>query len=212
MPTPTTPLARGPLLDAHRRNQASLGQQNGWEVALRYPADLSRGDGNSLVDLSHWTAWELGGKGTGPALVAEFGADVRLRRIHVTEHATACRLTPSRVLVFGNLKTAPATAIDVTGGWAGLALLGPEADFILSKVTAVDLREQTLPVLGCCQGPIFGVNTLFCRYADRFELHVCPDSLEFLWDVLLDAGAEFRLQPAGLEHYQAALLATQQTR
>lgn len=212
MNTTTTPLARGPLLDAHRRAKATLGMQDGWEVALRYPADLSRGEGNSIVDLSHWTAWELGGKATTAALLAEFGADVPLRRIHVGEQATACRLTPSRVLVFGPLRTAVPSAIDVTGGWAGVALLGPEAEFILSKVTAVDVREQTLPVLGCCQGPIFGVNTLFCRYADRFELHVCPDSLEFLWDVLLDAGAEFRLQPAGLEYYQSALQAAQQTR
>ena len=38
---------------------------------------------------------------------------------------------------------------------------------ILNKVTAVDLRERTLPLNACCQGPIFGVNTLFGRFADR---------------------------------------------
>ena len=42
-------------------------------------------------------------------------------------------------------------------------------------------------------------NTLFGRFADRFELHVCSDSAEFFWDVLMDAGAEFGLRPAGLE-------------
>ena len=33
----------------------------------------------------------------------------------------------------------------------------------------------------------------------RFELHVCGDSAEFLWDVLLDAGKEFGLKPAGVD-------------
>jgi heterotetrameric sarcosine oxidase gamma subunit len=80
-----------------------------------------------------------------------------------------------------------------------LALFGADAEQILNKVTAVDLRERTLPVNGCCQGPIFGVNTLFGRYADRFELHICGDSAEFLWEVLLDAGAESGLKPAGVD-------------
>ena len=90
----------------------------------------------------------------------------------------------------------------LTGGWASLALCGPDAERILNKVTAVDLRERTLPIGGCRQGPIFGVNTLFGRFANRFELHVCGDSAEFLWDVLLDAGAEFALKAAGVDSRQ----------
>ena len=70
---------------------------------------------------------------------------------------------------------------------------------VVTADTAVDLRERTLPVQGCCQGPIFGVNTLFGRLANRFELHVCSDSVEFFWDVLMDAGQEFGLRPAGVE-------------
>ena len=89
--------------------------------------------------------------------------------------------------------------LDVTGGWATISLIGPDAERILNKLTAVDLRERTVPVGGCCQGPLFGVNTLFGRFADRFDLHVCSDSAEFFWEVLLDAGAEFGLHAAAGE-------------
>ncbi len=100
----------------------------------------------------------------------------------------------------------PADALDVTGGWVSLALIGRDAERLLNKVTAVDLRERTMPVGGCCQGPIFGVNTLFGRFSDRFELHICGDSAEFLWEVLMDAGEEFGLKPAGADFAKMRLV------
>jgi sarcosine oxidase gamma subunit len=77
--------------------------------------------------------------------------------------------------------------------------MGPDAEHILSKVTAVDLRRETLAPLACCQGPVFGVNTLFGRFQNRFDLHVCTDSAEFFLEVLMDAGREFGLRMAGIE-------------
>src|SRR5262249_47752962 len=111
----------------------------------------------------------------------------------------AYRLTERRAIIFGKMPNATDGALDVTGGWVTLALIGRDAEQILNKVTAVDVRERTLPVHACCQGPIFAVNTLFGRFADRFELHICGDSAEFLWEVLLDAGGEFGLRPAGVD-------------
>jgi heterotetrameric sarcosine oxidase gamma subunit len=213
--TVTSPIARGPLLDLHRRGSATVELKDGWQVAVRYPQAADR-SGNVLVDLSHWPTWEINGPETGAALVSLCGSDVPLRKIHSEGERHVYRLTPNRAIVFGNVAelvrvrssndprslTTSATneALDVTGGWASLALIGPDAERILNKVTAVDLRERTLPVQSCCQGPIFGVNTLFGRFAGRFDLHVCSDSAEFFWDVLMDAGAEFGLRPAGVEY------------
>ena len=195
--TVTSPIARGPLLDLHRRGGATIEMKDGWQVAVRYPQSPDR-TGNALVDLSHVATFEINGPETGAALASMCGADVPLRKIHSADGRHVYRLTPSRAIVFGNVPPS-IRAIDVTGGWASLALIGPDAERILNKVTAVDLRERTLPVQACCQGPIFGVNTLFGRFADRFELHVCSDSAEFFWDVLMDAGAEFGLRPTGVE-------------
>jgi glycine cleavage system aminomethyltransferase T len=195
----TFPIARGSLLETHRQKGASLESIDGWQIAVRYPQPLDR-TSSALVDLSHVATFEVNGPETGTVLASLCGSDVPLRQIHSGDGRHVYRLTPSRAIVFGNVP--PSTnAIEVTGGWASLALIGPDAERILNKVTAVDLRERTLPIQGCCQGPIFGVNTLFGRFADRFELHVCSDSAEFFWEVLMDAGAEFGLRPAGIEAY-----------
>lgn len=196
-----TTIARGPLLERHRQLGAIVEALDGWQVAMRYPQQPDR-TGNALVDLSHVPTFEINGPDTGAALASLCGHDVPLRQIHSGNGRHVYRLTPSRAIVFGNVLP-NIEMLDVTGGWASLALIGPNAERILNKVTAVDLRERTLPLQACCQGPIFGVNTLFGRFADRFELHVCSDSAEFFWDVLIDAGAEFGLRPAGLETYAA---------
>ncbi len=195
-----TTIARGPLLERHRQLGATVEVLNGWQVAVRYPQQSDR-TGNALVDLSHVPTFEINGPETGATLNSICGVDVPLRKIHSADGRHAYRLTPSRAIVFGKLSPSDG-AIDVTGGWTSLALVGPDVERILNKVTAVDLRERTLPVQACCQGPIFGVNTLFGRFADRFELHVCSDSAEFFWEVLMDAGQEFGLRPAGLEVLQ----------
>ncbi len=195
------PIALSPLIDLHRRCGATLENFDGWKVAVRYPQQPDR-TGNSLIDLSHAPTFEINGPETGTALTLLCGVDVPLRKIHSADGRHVYRLTPSRAIVFGNMPSNTGT-IDVTGGWASLALIGPDAERILNKVTAVDLRERTLPSQACCQGPIFGVNTLFGRFADRFELHVCSDSAEFFWDVLMGAGAEFCLRPAGIEWISA---------
>lgn len=197
-----TPVPRGPLLEWHRRSAAEFTSVEGAVVALRYPPREAAAGRNVLIDLWHWPAWELGGAQTAVAVRELCGDEVPVRHIRPLENGSVCRLTASRALVFGKLPYPVLGAIDVSGGWCAVALAGPDRERILAKVTALDLRESALPTLGCCQGPVFGVNTLFCRFPDRLELHVCPDSLEFFWEVLLDAGAEFGLQPAGLETYQ----------
>ena len=202
-------IARGPLIDLHRRSGATVELLDGWQVAVRYPQQAERA-GNVLVDLSHWPTFEINGPETGATLTSLCGADVPLRKIHSDGERHVYRLTPSRAILFGgearSLATSATGALDVTGGWSSLALIGPDAERILNKVTAVDLRERTLPVQSCCQGPIFGVNTLFGRLAGRFDLHVCSDSTEFFWEVLMDAGSEFGLRSAGWDIFQQMIL------
>jgi sarcosine oxidase gamma subunit len=190
----TIPIARSPLAERHARDGATLAIADGWQVATHYPAGAAK---NSLVDRSYLATYEINGPGTGSELAKLCGADVPLRSIHSDAGRDVYRLTPTRSIIVGGSPLG--TGLDVTGGWATLSLIGKDAERILNKVTAVDLRERTLPVGGCCQGPIFGVNTLFGRFADRFDLHICTDSAEFFWEVLLDAGAEFGLRPAGTE-------------
>ena len=203
-------IAQSPLTDMHRRHGARAEVRDGWLVAVAY-ADEPGSIDNALVDLSHRATWELAGPEVGERLAELCGTDVALRKIHSGDAWQAYRLTPGRAILFGKFPNLPTGAldvpvVDVTGGWVSLALIGRDAERLLNKVTAVDLRERTIPVGGCCQGPIFGVNTLFGRFADRFELHICGDSAEFLWEVLMDAGEEFGLRPAGADYAKARLV------
>ena len=198
----TTPIARSSLLDAQIRAGARIELQDGWQVAVRLPREPALG-GNALVDLTHRSTFEINGPSTVSAVQTLCGAEVALRRIHRATGWEAYRLTPTRSIVFG--RNPEGEALDVTGGWGTLALIGPNARDIIQKITAVDVRDVTLPVLSCCQGPVFGVNTLFGRFERHYELHVCSDSVEFLQEVVLDAGAEFNLQPAGLQFFKDAV-------
>lgn len=193
--TVTEPVARGPLGSEHRRAAATLQVVDGWEIAVRYPGEPPP-DGNAIVDTSHHTSHEFNGIDTVDRLESLCGEAVPVRKIHVLGDRHAYRLTDVRGVVFGARSLAG--AIDVTGGWASVALYGPAARAILNKVTALDLRETAFAVGQCCQGPIFGVNTLIGRFHDRYELHCCPDTMQFLWEVLLDAGQQFGLKPAGV--------------
>ena len=193
--TVTEPVARGPLASVHRRAGATLQVVDGCEIAVRYPDEPAPG-GNAIVDTAHRATHELNGLDTADRLKSLCGEAVPVRKIHVSRDRHTYRLSDVRGVVFGAQSVAG--AINVTGGWSSVALYGPAARAILNKVTALDLRETALPVGDCCQGPIFGVNTLIGRFDDRYDLHCCPDMMQFLWEVLLDAGREFDLKPAGV--------------
>ena len=197
--TATSPVANSPLIHLHRTAGATIEFVDGWQVAVRYPTEPAT-ESDTLIDITHRSVHEIGGGELEIALQTLCGRELPIRSIHVTDELQCYRLTQDRAIAFGNVSH-PA-AIEVTGGWASIALSGPNANTILNKVTALDLRDETLGLHQCCQGPIFGVNTLIGRFERHFELHVCPDSLEFLWIVLLDAGEKYEVRPAGLEHFQ----------
>src|SRR5687767_13046542 len=106
------PIARGPLVDVHRRAGATLEIVNGWEVAVRYPDEpvsgtaceppLMIGDiaSNSIIDLSHWGTYEVGGADVDVTLRAMVGEDVPVRRIVVRDGLSAYRLTARRGILF----------------------------------------------------------------------------------------------------------------
>src|SRR6185369_11626518 len=68
----TTPIARGPLVDWHRRNGATIAMCDGWEIAAHH-ASLDDARTNLLVDLSHRATMEINGPVTRPSLIELFG-------------------------------------------------------------------------------------------------------------------------------------------
>jgi aminomethyltransferase len=82
-----------------------------------------------------------------------------------------------------------------------LALQGPLAEAILSKVTAAPITELK-PFHFIENAEVCGVNVLLSRTGytgeDGFELYAPPDTAAALWNGLLEAGAPHGLTPAGL--------------
>jgi sarcosine oxidase, subunit alpha len=93
------------------------------------------------------------------------------------------------------------SVVDVTHGRALLRLTGPRAADLLAKVCAIDLADDVTPdgaalststaklVTGLVRDDMDGVPS--------YLLHCERSSGQYLWDALLDAGAEFGITTAG---------------
>ena len=89
-------------------------------------------------------------------------------------------------------------AEDISGQVAQLALQGPKAEDILSRLT----REIPAKNYTAVRGTVAGLGCLISRTGytgeDGFELYCAPGDAVALWDALLEAGAPDGLVPCGL--------------
>jgi aminomethyltransferase len=92
------------------------------------------------------------------------------------------------------------TLRNVSGEFAQLALQGPAAPAILSRLTGIDLSG--IAYYHFREGVVAEVPTLISRTGytgeDGFELYFAPAAAEPLWNALMEAGAEDGLVPVGL--------------
>jgi aminomethyltransferase len=90
--------------------------------------------------------------------------------------------------------------IDKSADYAQLALQGPLAERILQRITTLDL--PAIRYYRFAFGEVAGVHCLAARTGytgeDGFELYCESERAVTLWDVLMDAGRDLGLLPAGL--------------
>jgi sarcosine oxidase, subunit alpha len=93
--------------------------------------------------------------------------------------------------------------VNLTGARAAVNLAGPQARLVLAQLTDLDLSAQAFPYLGLRQAKVAGISALLMRVGFvgewGYEIHVAADRAVALWDALLSAGAEFGIQPFGVE-------------
>ncbi len=86
---------------------------------------------------------------------------------------------------------------------AGIALIGPHAGKVLSKLTSLNLTEASFPNLSCAQTAVAKVHTLVARLDMGqllcYQLLFTRDYAEFYWDALTAAGSEYGIAPVGWE-------------
>lgn len=89
---------------------------------------------------------------------------------------------------------------DVSDQWALLALQGPKAPGILARLTDTALGE--IAYYNFAMGKVGERRALISRTGytgeDGFELYVDPADAPALWDLLLEAGKDDGISPAGL--------------
>jgi heterotetrameric sarcosine oxidase gamma subunit len=110
----------------------------------------------------------------------------------VLDHLASGAVTPTDELV---------TVVDLTHGRALIRLTGARAVDVLAKETAVDLSEPVHPDGAALRTAVAGLATDVVR-DDRtgvtsFLLHCERSSGQYLFDSLLDAGAEFGIEIDG---------------
>ncbi len=102
------------------------------------------------------------------------------------------------------------TLTDVTSGYAVLSLQGPNSRDILSRITDADLDNESFPFASSRQIDIGYARVIANRltYVGElgWELHIPTEFAQGVFDMLIEAGADFGLKPAGyhaLEHLRS---------
>ena len=93
--------------------------------------------------------------------------------------------------------------VDVTSGLAAVKIAGPLSPRLLSAVTELNTFASAFPDMTCAQGKVAEVHGLLLRRdfgaLTSFELYFGREYGEYMWDVLMEAGAEYSITPFGTE-------------
>jgi sarcosine oxidase subunit alpha len=137
----------------------------------------------------------------------------------ITDDGTVCRVADDSFLVTTTSSGADAVerwftwwlaawemevhVTDVTQGLCAINVAGPKARDLLGKLTDADLSNEGFGYLDGHQIQIAGVQCLAMRIGFvgelGYEIHYPAACGQYLWDQILDAGAEYGIKPFGLE-------------
>jgi sarcosine oxidase subunit alpha len=93
--------------------------------------------------------------------------------------------------------------VNLTGGVAAVNVAGPRARDLLARLTSADVSSESFKYLDARQAHVAGVACLMLRIGFvgelGYELHFPSSYGEYLWDTLLEQGADLGAKPFGLE-------------
>ena len=107
--------------------------------------------------------------------------------------------------------TGCAYAIDVTSGLCGVAIVGPQTQDLMSRITDVNTAPDALRDLTCVQSRFADVQGLLLRRdvngIAMYQLYASREFGEYLWEVLAETARELGGGPVGTQ----ALLSLRRT-
>src|SRR5262249_37716969 len=175
------------LFYIHQREGAQFGERCGWEVPVIFSSPESElaavRESSGLTDLSYFAKFDLQAEPTQPFW--------RLGR----NHYLVLGEPPVNVPAVG--------ATDITSVYADLFLVGPSSRSALGKLTSLNVSESRLSDRACAQTSVAHVHAIVLREDIKaipgFHILVSREYAEAVWEAVLHAGREFRLQSFGFE-------------
>jgi heterotetrameric sarcosine oxidase gamma subunit len=226
-------VARTPLHHWHVAQGARWSSSDGWQLPAAYTTlERETAAARSAVALADLSAFaKISARGCGvPALArALLGEEAvrphRVVRFTADGPALACILTPDHLLLLAGSTASAAlrdrlrslapdqsvVTSDVTSAYAGFGIIGPKAEELLRKLTALDVSEAGLPGGSCAESGLAGVQALLLRAPEltvpSLRIHVSWDVGEYVWERLLHAGRGLDLTPLGIDGWRSLLAA-----
>jgi sarcosine oxidase subunit alpha len=92
---------------------------------------------------------------------------------------------------------------DQTASYAAVNLAGPSARELLSKLTDIDVSNESFPYMHMRQGEVAGIPARLMRIGfvgeTGYEIHIPAEYGAHLWGALMEAGVKFGIAPFGVE-------------
>ena len=96
-----------------------------------------------------------------------------------------------------------AHVVNVTAAYGAVNVAGPRARETLVKLTGIDLSRRAFRYMRSAEGQVAGVPCILLRIGfvgeTGWEVHFPAEFGEYMWQAIMDAGAEFGISPFGLE-------------
>lgn len=215
-----------PVHERHQTLGARFGLREGWFVPEGYTSHdqetTALRESVGLIDISARGKLTLKGANAG-AIIAWLPGKAPTNPGGVIEveyyNLLVAKLTPDEFLVI----TPPGTEreraisleaeitsqgafvsiIDQTAGLVGFSLSGPKSRAVMSKLCALPFKSNEFPNMHVTQSSFANVRATIIRHDQddtlTFELYTDRSYGDYLWDTILDAGREFKIQPVGWE-------------
>lgn len=186
---------------------------NGWNTALTYVGE-KRHSRLFLTDLSHLPKWALQSTGLDDAAPLGLPVPSKPGEVRRDGEKVMVRLTPTECLMMvlgGEMPAADDPAMsDMADAYAAFAVVGPSCLDVLKKLSPVDLEAPGQGVPCAAQAPIHDLRCVIVRLEGREAipgLVILGDRGygQFLLDIVLDAGKEFGICPAGWRRFEVWL-------
>ena len=186
------PVARSPIAPT-----GPVEIQHGWEVSTRKSSASLR-----LADLSHLA--KVGVRARKAPFDVTYGRSTRIGAWVVAGSG------PDEWTLIGPVNetfdahtNGFATVIDLTHGRALMRLTGPQSALVLGKMCPIDFSDNMCPDGAAFRASVANVVTDFIRDdvtgIRSYLLHCERSTGQFLFDALLDAGAEFGIDVEGAQ-------------